>query len=101
MLATLGLASCAGPEKAAPRGAAAAGFRPLIAGESADLDRLEKVARDCGLTDIRREKVPGKWLSFHTPARAPRRGDPFRCFLKWTQKHPETPYRFVGNEAPE
>ena len=83
----------------APGRAAAAGFRPILAGEPAALDRLEKAARDCGLKGIRREGPDG-WLSFDTPARAPRRGDPFSCFMKWTQEHPETDWGFVGNEAP-
>jgi hypothetical protein len=95
------LASCAGPEKAAPRGpAAAAGFRPVISGDPAALDRLEKVARNCGLKGIRRDGAE-RWLSFDTPAHAPRRGDPFRCFMKWTLEHPETQWGFVGNEARE
>ena len=97
LIALLALSSCAGPER--PRGAAAEGFRPILAGEPEALDTLEKVARKCRLKGIRREG-PQRWLSFDTPARAPRRGDPFRCFMKWTQEHPETPYGFVGNEAP-
>jgi hypothetical protein len=92
------LTSCAGPEKAPPRGAAPAGFRSIITSDPASLDRLEKVARDCRLKGVRREGRV-RLLSFDTPAREPRRGDPFRCFLKWTQAHPETPYQFVGNEA--
>lgn len=98
LLATLGLASCAGPDKTAPRGAVAASYRAIITSDPVSLDRLEKAARKCRLKNIRREG-PDNWLTFDTPAEAPGRGDPFLCFLQWAQDHPETPYFFVGNEA--
>jgi hypothetical protein len=98
LLATaIGLAGCAGPEKAPPSGASRAGFRTLIAGEPAALDRLEKAARGCRLQGIRRDRSPEQRLSFDTPAGEPRPGDPFACFIDWTKAHPETSYVFVGN----
>lgn len=98
--AAFGLASCAGQEKAGRPTAAQAGFRTLIAGEAAALDRLEKAARGCRLKGVRRERSPER-LSFDTPAGEPRPGDPFHCFIEWTKRHPETAYQFVGNAPRE
>jgi len=101
LVVALALASCAAPGKKAPPGPAANSFRVVLAGEPAALERLERVARDCRLTGIERKKGPDKWLSFDTPARAPRPGDPFKCFIDWTMAHPETRYVFVGDAPPE